>query len=150
MKKSELKAIIKEEIQNILKEEAPEPKFKKGDSFAYRGVRYTVVSDNGYVVKVVDKKGNEATYNYNQLKQGMSSPKPDFLKEEDKKEIDYEVYYSYRERGNDPEETETPINVKASSKEEAIKLAKEKLEKDKPSRWRARINNSFEAFEKKD
>jgi len=147
MKKSELKQLIREEIQNLIKEEAPKPKFKKGDSFAYRGIRYTVISDNGYVVKVEDKKGKEATYNYNQLKQGMSSPKPDFLKEE--KEIDYEVYYMYRERGNDEIETETPINVKASSKEEAIEKAKEKLKADKPSRWRARINSSFEAFEKK-
>lgn len=82
MKISEFKQFIREEIQNVLKEEAPKHKYKKDDKFYYKGMSYTVVSDNGYVVKALDRYGKEATYNYNQLKAGVSQ-KSDYLNEEE-------------------------------------------------------------------
>lgn len=80
MKLSEFKQLIREEIKSVLKEEAPKPRYKKGDRFAYRGMGYTVITDDGYVVKVVDKNGKAATFNYNQLNQGVWK-KPDYLNE---------------------------------------------------------------------
>lgn len=82
MKISEFKQFIREEIQNVLKEEAPKHKYKKDDKFYYKGMSYTVISDNGYVVKALDRYGKEATYNYNQLKAGVSQ-KSDYLNEEE-------------------------------------------------------------------
>jgi hypothetical protein len=82
MKISEFKQFIREEIQTVLKEEAPKHKYKKDDKFYYKGMSYTVVSDNGYVVKALDRYGKEATYNYNQLKAGVSQ-KSDYLNEEE-------------------------------------------------------------------
>lgn len=82
MKISEFKQFIREEIQNVLKEEAPKHKYKKDDKFYYKGMSYTVISDNGYVVKALDRYGKEAMYNYNQLKAGVSQ-KSDYLNEEE-------------------------------------------------------------------
>jgi len=46
----------------------PKTKFKKGDEFPYMGSRYTVLSDNGYVVKAKrNKDGYEIMLNYAQL-----------------------------------------------------------------------------------
>jgi len=53
MKKSELRQIIQEEILNVLNEN----RYKEGDKLNYRGINYTVLSDSGYVVNVVDEKG---------------------------------------------------------------------------------------------
>jgi hypothetical protein len=80
MKISELKLIIKEEIADLFNSDAPKAKYKKGDKLNYRGTPYTVVSDSGYVVTVVDDKGKETTYNHNQLRQGVYK-KPDYLNE---------------------------------------------------------------------
>jgi hypothetical protein len=82
MKISEFKQFIREEIQAVLKEEAPKPRYKKDDKFIYRGINYTVISDNGYVVKAVSDRGDEATYNYNQLNQGVYK-RPNYLNEEE-------------------------------------------------------------------
>lgn len=71
MKKSEFKQLIREEIQSVLKEEAPKPKYKKGDTFHYKGSKCTVTSDNGYIVNVQHANGEKATYNHNQLKHGV-------------------------------------------------------------------------------
>jgi len=155
MKKSELQQLIREEIQKALEIQTEElskdkikdkiSKLKKGDKVSVDGFTQEVVGNNGYVITLKNAKtGKEITKNYNQM------IKQAFLREnEAEAEVDYEVYYMYRERGNNEEETETPINVKASNKEEAVKKAKEKLKADKPSRWKARIDSSFEAFEKK-
>jgi hypothetical protein len=44
------------------------PKYKKGDMFAYKGSRYTVISDDGYVVKAErNKDGYKIMLNYSQL-----------------------------------------------------------------------------------
>jgi hypothetical protein len=71
MKKSELRQIIQEEIQNVLVEaESSKPKYKKGDTLTYKGTKYTVSSDNGYTVNVTDADGKKKMFNYNQLNQG--------------------------------------------------------------------------------
>jgi hypothetical protein len=71
MKKSELKQIIQEEIQNVLVEaESTKPRYKKGDILTYRGTKYTVSSDNGYTVNVTDNDGKKKMFNYSQLNQG--------------------------------------------------------------------------------
>ena len=71
MKISELKLIIKEEIADLFNSDAPKAKYSEGDKLNYRGIPYTVVSDSGYVVTVVDSKGKESAYNHNQLSQGV-------------------------------------------------------------------------------
>lgn len=80
MKLSKLKLIIKEEISDFFSSDAPKAKYNKGDKLNYRGINSTVVSDNGYVVTVVDDKGKESTYNHNQLRQGVYK-RPDYLTE---------------------------------------------------------------------
>ena len=82
MKISELKRSIREELHKVLNEEAPKHKYKKDDKFYYKGMSYTVISDNGYVVKALDRYGKEAMYNHNQLKAGVSQ-KSDYLNEEE-------------------------------------------------------------------
>jgi hypothetical protein len=49
-----------------------EPKYKEGDLFGYGGSRYTVLSDDGYVVKAKrNKDGYEIMLNYAQLNNAM-------------------------------------------------------------------------------
>ena len=56
-----------EEI-NEADETQPKTKFKKGDEFPYMGSRYTVLSDDGYVVKAKrNKDGYQIMLNYAQL-----------------------------------------------------------------------------------
>lgn len=122
MKKSELLQIIKEEIQDAFKKDNPKAKYKKGDKINYRGTSYTVKSDNGYVVTGVDAKRKEKTFNHNQLSQGM-------VKEEST-EKEFTFDYTYR-GGKGDDEFDDDVTVKASSKEEAIEKAWEKI-KHKP------------------
>lgn len=128
MKKSELKQIIQEEIKAVLKEEAPKPRYKKGDKLNYRGISYTVLSDNGYVVKVVDKNDKEAMYNYNQLNQGVFK-KPDYLneKEDEMKEYTFEYAYWY---GKDDDYDFDGVTVKARNEKEARDLAYAEAKKE--------------------
>lgn len=121
MKKSELKQIIQEEIKAILKEEAPKPRYKKGDKLNYRGINYTVVSDSGYVVDVVDGKGNKSTYNYNQLNQGVFR-KP--VNEEGKQT--YEFIVKYWENRSDDKNYYTTGPIEAASEEKALEIAQAK------------------------
>jgi hypothetical protein len=49
-----------------------EPKYKEGDVIGYGGSRYTVLSDDGYVVKAKrNKDGYEIMLNYAQLNNAM-------------------------------------------------------------------------------
>lgn len=130
MKLEKIKQIIKEEIDNILNEEAPKPRYKRGDIFVYRGIKYIVVSDDGYVVKAMDKDKKEAMFNYNQLNQGVFK-KPDYLNEEEKEYTFKYAYWYGREDDYDFDD----VTVKASSEEEARKLA---LEKAKEAHRRVR------------
>jgi hypothetical protein len=71
MNKQELRQLIREEISKIMDEAdetQPKTKFKKGDEFPYMGSRYTVLSDDGYVVKAKrNKDGYQIMLNYAQL-----------------------------------------------------------------------------------
>lgn len=119
MKLSELKQIIKEEIQAVLNENTP--KYKKGDKLK-NGL--TVVSDNGYVVKAEDEKGNVRQYNYNQLKsiKGYEKPKGSVMETEEKEyKVGYWIYLV-------DDKEYLVLKVMASSDEEAL----EKAKKQKP------------------
>jgi nitrogen fixation protein FixH len=119
MKKSELQQIIKEEILNILNEN----RYKEGDKLNYRGINYTVLSDSGYVVNVVDEKGNKAMLNYNQLNQGVFK-KPVY--EEGNKKYTFEyVHYEYKSTIKVPE----TVTVTASNEDEARDKAYDKAKK---------------------
>ena len=121
MKKSELRNIIKEEILNVLNEN----RYKEGDKLNYRGINYTVLSDNGYVVNVVDEKGNKAMYNYNQLNQGVFK-KPGLNEKEGMKKYTFEyVHYEYKSTIKVPE----TVTVTASNEDEARDKAYEKAKK---------------------
>lgn len=75
MKPSQLKQIIKEELQKILSENTP--KYKKGDTLTYMGTKHEVVSDDGFVVKAKLPNGKIKTLNYSQLKKTLNeSPYP--------------------------------------------------------------------------
>lgn len=132
MKISEFKQFIREEIQAVLKEEAPKPRYKKDDKFSYRGMSYTVLSDDGYVVKAVDKNGDKAMYNYNQLNAGVYK-KPDYLnyinEEGEMKEYTFEYAYWYGEDDYDFDD----VTVKARNEEEARDLAYTKAKKEHQS-----------------
>jgi len=106
MKISELKRSIREELHKVLNEEAPKHKYKKDDKFYYKGMSYTVISDNGYVVKALDRYGKEAMYNHNQLKAGVSQ-KSDYLNEEEGG-VSLENFQSY----NDLPETDREVPKK--------------------------------------
>jgi hypothetical protein len=68
VKKSELKALLKEEIKRILREN--ENMFEKGETVMYMGEPHQVLSDDGYVVKLVStKRGTKVTLNYSQAKE---------------------------------------------------------------------------------
>lgn len=68
-----------EEVHNFLMaKQAPmavnenEPKYKEGDMFGYMGSRYTVLSDDGFVVKAKrNRDGYEIRLNYAQLASAM-------------------------------------------------------------------------------
>jgi hypothetical protein len=126
MKLSELKLIIKEEISDFFNSDAPKSKYKKGDTLNYRGTPYTVVSDSGYVVTVVDDKGKESTYNHNQLSQGIYK-KPSYLNEkEEMKKYKFEfVHYEYRSTIKVP----GTLIVTASNEDEARDKAYEEAKK---------------------
>jgi hypothetical protein len=119
MKKSELRNIIKEEILNVLNEN----RYKEGDKLNYRGINYTVLSDSGYVINVVDEKGNKSMFNYNQLNQGVFK-KPVY--EEGKQTYEFIVKY-WENRGED-KNFYTTGPIKATSEEEAYKIAKAKAD----------------------
>jgi hypothetical protein len=75
MKHSQLKQLIKEELQKILSENTP--KYKKGDTLTYMGTKHEVVSDDGFVVKAKLPNGKIKTLNYSQLKKALNeSPYP--------------------------------------------------------------------------
>jgi hypothetical protein len=122
MKKSELLQIIKEEIKAVINENTP--RYKKGDKLNYKGINYTVVSDSGYVVDVVDGKGNKSTYNYNQLNQGVFR-KP-VNEEGEMGEYRFKVKYWENNSSNKNYYTTGPIL--ATSEEKALKIAQEKAE----------------------
>jgi hypothetical protein len=131
MKKSELQQIIREEIQNALNENTP--KYKKGDTFAYKGTRYTVVSDNGYVVNVVDKNGKESTLNHNQISQGAHKS----INEMEGEDY-YTLYYIDRPFKDDPDfEEYILLTLKASDKDSAL----EKARKYRPKNWKFNSKN---------
>jgi hypothetical protein len=139
MKKSVLRQIIQEEISDFFKSDSPKPKYKKGDKIKYRGTPYTVVSDSGYVVTVVDNNGKEATYNHNQLRQGVFKGF-DSVNEEDKiKEYTFQYAYWY---GKDNDYDFDNVTVKASSEKEARDLAYAEARKEHKS-----IRTSKEEFE---
>ena len=119
MKKSELLQIIKEEIQDAFKKDSPKAKYKKGDKINYRGTSYTVKSDNGYVVTGTDTRGNEKTFNYNQLSQGMVA--------EESKEKEFTFSYTYRGGRGGDDEYDAEITVTAPDKETARDKAWEKV-----------------------
>ena len=54
MTESKLKQTIKEEIKRILSED--ETKFKEGDTVMYMGGEHLIISDNGYIIKLIPKK----------------------------------------------------------------------------------------------
>ena len=123
MKLSDLKLIIKEEISDFFNSDTPKAKYNKGDKLNYRGMNYTVVSDDGYVVTVEDEKGKESIFNHNQLNQGIFR-KP-VNEEGEMKEYKYEfVHYEYRSTIKVP----ATVIVTASSPEEALDKAYEKAE----------------------
>ena len=70
MKKSEFKALLKEEIKRILTENM----FEEGETVMYMGEPHRVYSDNGYVIKLISKKrGTKVTLNYSQAKEKIQS-----------------------------------------------------------------------------
>ena len=119
MKKSELKQIIQEEILNVLNEN----RYKEGDKLNYRGINYTVLSDSGYVVNVVDEKGNKSMFNYNQLNQGVFK-KPVY--EEGKQTYKFKIKY-WENRGED-KNFYTTGPIEATSPEKAYEIAKAKAD----------------------
>jgi hypothetical protein len=75
MKHSQLKQLIKEELQKALAENSP--KYKKGDTLIYMGTKHEVISDDGFVVKAKLPNGKIKTLNYSQLKETLNeSPYP--------------------------------------------------------------------------
>ena len=72
MKISEFKALLKEEIKRVLNENM----FEEGETVMYMGEPHEVISDNGYVIKLVSKKrGTKVTLNYSQAKERIQSLK---------------------------------------------------------------------------
>ena len=70
MKKSEFKALLKEEIKRVLTENM----FEVGEEVMYMGEPHRVFSDNGYVIKLISKKrGTKVTLNYSQAKEKIQS-----------------------------------------------------------------------------
>jgi hypothetical protein len=70
VKKSEFKALLKEEIKRVLTENM----FEVGEEVMYMGEPHRVSSDNGYVIKLVSKKrGTKVTLNYSQAKEKIQS-----------------------------------------------------------------------------
>ena len=124
MKLSDLKLIIKEEISDFFNSDAPKAKYSKGDKLNYRGMNYTVVSDSGYVVTVVDEKGKESTYNHNQLNQGIFR-KP-VNEEGEMGEYRFTVYYWENNSYDKNYYITDPIL--ATSEEEALKIATSEAE----------------------
>ena len=87
MKKSEFKALLKEEIKRVLTENM----FEVGDEVMYMGEPHRVFSDNGYVIKLVSKKrGTKVTLNYSQAKEKISK-QTDYMNENDfdQKSVNY-------------------------------------------------------------
>ena len=127
MKKSELRNIIKEEILNVLNEN----RYKEGDKLNYRGINYTVLSDSGYVVNVVDEKGNKAMLNYNQLNQGVYK-KPDYLNEkEGMKKYTFEyVHYEYKSTIKVPETVTVTASIEDEARDKAYEEAKKFCEEE--------------------
>lgn len=60
-----LKQTIKEEIKRILSENM----FKNGDVVMYMGEKHTVVSDDGFIIKLKSSKDNIVNLNYAQAKE---------------------------------------------------------------------------------
>jgi hypothetical protein len=72
VKKSEFKALLKEEIKRVLTENM----FEVGEEVMYMGEPHRVFSDNGYVVKLIStKRGTKVTLNYSQAKEKIQSVK---------------------------------------------------------------------------
>jgi hypothetical protein len=70
VKKSEFKALLKEEIKRVLTENM----FEVGEEVMYMGEPHRVFSDNGYVIKLISKKrGTKVTLNYSQAKEKIQS-----------------------------------------------------------------------------
>ena len=60
-----LKQTIKEEIKRILSENM----FKNGDTVMYMGEKHTVVSDDGFIIKLKSSRDNIVNLNYTQAKE---------------------------------------------------------------------------------
>jgi len=65
MTENKLKQTIKEEIKRILSENM----FKNGDIVMYMGGRHTVISDDGFIIKLKSSKDDIVNLNYTQAKE---------------------------------------------------------------------------------
>ena len=65
MTENKLKQTIKEEIKRILSENM----FKNGDVVMYMGEKHTVVSDDGFIIKLKSSRDNIVNLNYTQAKE---------------------------------------------------------------------------------
>jgi hypothetical protein len=117
MKLSELKQLIKEEIQAALNENTPRT------SVRYNGIDYEVIEDYGTAVKV--KMGSKVrTLNNSQLTQSVEKEKKySSVKEAEEKEYKVEYWYRFGKYGDD--EDYEVVKVMATSEEEAIEKAKQ-------------------------